>query len=207
MRRAYSLLQTKSVDEGRREIRGIASTPTVDRMGDIVEPMGARFKTPMPLLMYHDSVKPVGTVEFARPTKTGIPFIAALPDVVELGVVRDRVLEAWHSLKYKLLAAVSIGFQPLEGATEVMKNGGLRFKEWDWLELSLVAIPANPEAVVQSFKSMDASRIREALKIKDIDRQMRAASGQRPGVVFLDPSTRRVCRKEGVVYLDPKPTE
>jgi len=174
MRRAFSLLQTKSVDEGRREIRGIATTPTADRVGDVVEPLGARFKTPMSLLLYHDSLKPVGTVDFAKPTKDGIPFVASLPDVVEPGVVRERVLEAWHSLKYKLIGAVSIGFKPIEGKTELMKSGGLRFKEWEWLELSLVAIPANPEAVIQSFKSMDANRIRKAL---NMDQRQSAASG------------------------------
>lgn len=41
-------------------ITGTASTPTTDRMGDVVEPMGAKFKTPMPLLWQHESDKPVG---------------------------------------------------------------------------------------------------------------------------------------------------
>jgi hypothetical protein len=109
LKRAYSLLTVKEVDEGKRVIRGTASTPTVDRVGDVLEPLGARFATPMPLLLYHNSQKPVGTVDFAKPTKTGIPFVASLPDVVEPGVIQDRVNEAWHSLKYKLIAAVSVG--------------------------------------------------------------------------------------------------
>src|SRR5688572_5209983 len=41
--RAWSTLTVKSVDTERREIEGIASTPSVDRVGDIVEPMGAKF--------------------------------------------------------------------------------------------------------------------------------------------------------------------
>ena len=112
MRRAFSLLTVKSVDEEQRVITGMASTPTVDRQGDIVDPMGARFKTPMPLLLYHDSERPVGTVDFAKPTKDGIPFRASLPNISEPGTLRERVNEAWHSIKYKLLAAVSVGFQP-----------------------------------------------------------------------------------------------
>src|SRR5688572_936963 len=48
--RAWSTLTVKSVDSERREIEGIASTPSVDRVGDIVEPMGAKFTLPMPLL-------------------------------------------------------------------------------------------------------------------------------------------------------------
>lgn len=39
--RSYSLLTVKSVDEEAREITGIATTPSADAYGDIVEP-GAR---------------------------------------------------------------------------------------------------------------------------------------------------------------------
>lgn len=190
--KAYSLLTVKSIDEEKRIITGIASTPTADRVKDIVEPMGAKFKVPMPLLLYHNGTLPVGTVDFAKPTKEGIPFRASLPNVKEEGTVRERVNEAWHSLKYKLLAAVSIGFNPLEGGVELMKNGGLRFKAWEWMELSLVSVPANPDAVILGFKSMDSDGIHKALgtspsddkertelinKIKSADAALLAALG------------------------------
>lgn len=157
MNRAYAILDVKAVaDDGEFvTVTGIASTPTTDRMGDIVEPMGSRFKTPMPLLWQHDAHKPVGHVTFAKPTKTGIPFTAKIPQIKEAGVLKDRVDEAIHSLKYRLVAAVSIGFAPVANAIERMKDGGLRFLEWDWLELSLVTIPANPEAVITGVKSFD----------------------------------------------------
>ena len=60
-RRAYSFLDIKSVNEEKRIIRGIATTPAVDRVGDVVEPMGVRFKNPMPFLWQHDATKPIGT--------------------------------------------------------------------------------------------------------------------------------------------------
>jgi hypothetical protein len=43
MDRAYSILDVKEMTEGDEfvTITGIASTPTPDRMGDVVEPMGA----------------------------------------------------------------------------------------------------------------------------------------------------------------------
>ena len=161
-RKAFSVLEVKAVDDEQREITGIASTPSVDRMGDIVEPMGAKFKTPMPLLLYHNSEKPVGNVTFAKPTKFGIPFRASLPKVSEPGTIKDRVDEAWHSLKYKLLGAVSIGFSAEKGGYEPLKDGGIRFTSWNWLELSLVAIPAQPDAVITGIKSFD-SELRAAL--------------------------------------------
>lgn len=160
LHRAYSLLNVKGgVTEAADQwcIEGIASTPTPDRMGDVVEPLGARFKTPMPLLWQHNAQKPVGRVEFARPTKTGIPYSAALPKVTEAGALKDRIDEAVQSIKYRLVAAVSIGFSPLEGGFEVMKAGGLRFLEWEWLELSLVTIPANADASITSIKAADFS--------------------------------------------------
>lgn len=153
--KAFSILNVKAVDEEQRVITGVASTPKVDRVGDSVDPMGAKFQTPMPLLLYHDSTLPVGNVTFAKPNKSGIPFTARLPKVSEPGVVKDRVDEAWHSLKYKLIGAVSIGFNAVEAGVERLKDGGLRFNEWEWLELSLVSIPANPDAVITGVKAID----------------------------------------------------
>jgi hypothetical protein len=62
MDRAYSLLEVKGIaeDSDYVTITGIASTPTTDKMGDIVEPMGAKFVTPMPLLWQHRHAEPVG---------------------------------------------------------------------------------------------------------------------------------------------------
>lgn len=60
--RAWSTFEIKSVDEEQRIVTGIATTPATDRMGDIVESMGAEFKLPLPLLWQHDSDSPVGTV-------------------------------------------------------------------------------------------------------------------------------------------------
>lgn len=161
MERAYSVLSVKEfAEEGEFvTITGVASTPTPDRVGDVVEPMGAQFKTPMPLLWQHRHSEPVGHVTFAKPTEKGIPFEARIPRVKEAGRLKDRVDEAIHSLKYELVSAVSIGFSAIDGAVERMKTGGLRFKEWEWLELSLVTIPANSEAVISAVKSIDRQHL------------------------------------------------
>ena len=58
--RAYALLTVKAHDQARRTITGLASTPTPDRGGDIIEPLGATFATPLPLLLHHDRQRPVG---------------------------------------------------------------------------------------------------------------------------------------------------
>lgn len=152
---AYTVLETKDYDEDGDTVRikGLASTPTPDRMRDVVEPMGAKFKTPMPLMWMHDHSKPVGLMTFAKPEKKGIPFEAEIPRVKEEGTLKTRIDEALHSLKYKLVSAVSIGFRPLEYS--FMDDGGVHFTEWEWLELSLVTIPAQPDAVIELVKSID----------------------------------------------------
>ena len=159
--RAYSILTTKMMDEDddKMTIKGIASTPTPDRSRDIIEPMGAKFTTPMPLLWQHKHDMPIGSVTFAKPRKSGIPFTAEIPIIKEAGKLKERIDEAIQSIKYKLVAAVSIGFRPVEGEYEYMDNGGIRFKEWEWYELSVVTIPANSEAVMTAIKSADQKHL------------------------------------------------
>lgn len=154
MNRAYAFLNVKSVDGEKRLITGTATTPTPDRMGDIVEPLGVQFKNPLPLLLYHNSQKPVGWVKFQKPTKDGIAFEAQLPTVDEPGTVRDRIEEAWTSIKSGLLAGVSIGFRAIEESYN-KETGGFRFLKSEVLELSLVAIPAQPDARIETIKSLD----------------------------------------------------
>ncbi len=154
MNRAYSILEIKAVKEDERVIEGIASTPTPDRVGDIVEPLGAQFRLPMPLLWQHRSSEPVGNVTFAKPNKDGIPFKAKIEQTQEPGRLKDRLDEAWQSVKLGLVRAVSIGFTI--NAYEILKEGGWRINEWEWLELSLVTIPANADATITTIRSIDA---------------------------------------------------
>src|SRR5215471_393273 len=154
LQRAYAVLHVKGVEDERRLITGIASTPQPDRMGDIVEPLGITFTNPLPLLLYHNTQKPVGSVTFDPPTAAGLTFTATLPKVHEAGVVHDRIEEAWQSLKAGLLAGVSIGFRAIEEAWN-KETQGFHFLKTEVLELSLVAIPANAGATVQMIKALD----------------------------------------------------
>jgi len=155
MNRAYSILQIKSVDDDARVITGMATTPAPDRVGDIVEPLGVTFKNPMPLLHQHRTDEPVGTVRFDKPTAKGVTFEARLPKIAEPGPLKDRIDTAWGEVKAGLVRAVSIGFRALENGFELMKNGGLRFTDVEVMELSLVTIPANFEATIQTIKQFD----------------------------------------------------
>jgi hypothetical protein len=91
-----------AVSKDQRIIEGIASTPTADRLGDIVESMGAKYSIPMPLLWQHKHDQPVGNVEFARPTKDGIPFKARIAKIDEPGELQNRTDMAWQSVRNNL---------------------------------------------------------------------------------------------------------
>lgn len=184
--RAYSLLEIKAVNEEERIIEGIASTPSTDRMGDIVNPLGAKFNLPLPLLWQHQHDKPVGHVVEAEATAAGIKFKAKLAKTEEHGQLKDLLDFAWQSIKMKLVAAVSIGFSPIKYA--FLKEGGIEFDEWDWYELSAVTIPAQAEATITTVKSIDAG-LRKAAGRPDPEipqREAPAATGKEARVVKLD---------------------
>jgi HK97 family phage major capsid protein/HK97 family phage prohead protease len=172
MDRAYSVLDIRSVQEDARIIEGIASTPTPDRLGDVIDPMGAVFAVPMPLLWQHDATQPIGEVTFAKATKAGIPFRAQLARVDDPGQLQDRLNEAWQSIKIGLVKAVSIGFRALKYS--FMDSGGIEFSEWEWLELSAVTIPANAEATINQIRSLD-QQVRAATGRSELESSSRPA--------------------------------
>lgn len=152
MEKSFSSIEIKSVQDEKREITGWASTPAVDRVKDIVEPLGLTFQPEAPLLLNHDHAQPVGTVRFGAPTPKGLPFTAKIAKETEPGIIKNRTDEAWHSVKNGLIKGVSIGFMP--EASSPLPNGGTRFTKASVHELSLVAVPANPEAVITNFKGI-----------------------------------------------------
>ncbi|WP_370679385.1 phage major capsid protein [Comamonas sp. GB3 AK4-5] len=151
----YGAVVLKSADEDAREITGIASTIGTDRDGDIVDPAGAEFRLPLPLLWMHDREQPVGQVIAATVTATGIEIRAKLakPTADMPSQMAARLEEAWQSIKAGLVRGLSVGYQyRMEDCTQ-LGTGGLLVRAWDWQELSVVPIPANQDASITSIKS------------------------------------------------------
>lgn len=143
--RLSSNLVIKSFDESEGIIRGIASTPQIDKVGHVIEPMGATFTLPIPLLHEHDRKNVVGTVFEAVATPAGIEFAARVAKDVS-----DQIAEVWRRVNAGLIKFVSVGFRQIE--SEQIK-GGTRFTKWAWEELSLTTIPANSQAEILSIKA------------------------------------------------------
>lgn len=191
MNRAYSFLETKAVNEDSRTFQGWATTPQTDRDGDEVDPMGVKFKNPLVLLWQHDHNKPVGSVEFGTPEKRGVPFTATIAKVLEPGILKDRVDEAWQSVKAGLIRAVSIGFLPLK-SEPIKGTRGRKFHEIEAFELSLVSVPAQAGAVITNIKSFDVG--------------LPAATGTK-AVPVVRLSTAGASAQKPVVKTIPKPEE
>lgn len=155
MKLAYSLLNVKAFNEDQWTLEGIATTPTPDRVDDVVEPKGAQFTLPVPFLWQHDKQQPIGQVTDAVVTDAGIQVKVQLtkPDQVESEELKKRLQLAWDSIKTGLVRGFSIGFVPIEIA-DIQGTWGYRFIKWDWSELSAVTIPANQEATITGIKSL-----------------------------------------------------
>lgn len=190
--RAYSRFTVKTVDEEQRIIEGIATTPSTDRMGDIVEPLGAEYILPIPFLWQHDSAQPIGQVTSAKASSTGISVTVQIAKIDEPGTLKDRIDEAWQSIKAGLVRGMSIGFSPVEYSI-IEETYGYRFIKWLWLELSAVTIPANADASISAIKRLDT----------------RAAIGTKRAPVLLMHSTpgasgTNTTAKRGPVQLIPR---
>lgn len=174
LERAFSVLDVRGIDQDSRILRGVATTPTTDRLGDIIEPLGIVFKNPLSFLWQHKHDQPIGTVEFDTPTAEGINFKATVAQSDEPGTLKDRLDEAWQTIRLGLVRAVSIGFMPLEYS--FMDDGGMRFIKTEVYELSAVTIPANADAVISVIRSID-SEFRQIEKVAEIPRGAPAARG------------------------------
>ena len=197
--RAYSSIDIKADDEtaGKRLFKGIASTPSTDRAGDIVEPKGAEFQLPIPLLWQHIASQPIGWVTSATVKDTGIEVVVEAASISEPGKLKDRLDEAWQSLKAKLVRGLSIGFKAIE-SSRIEDSYSYRYIKWQWLELSAVTIPANADCSITAIKSADQALLRSigARRIVRLDSSP-ALAGISPGASGQHTTARR----KGVVYL------
>lgn len=140
----------KFVGGGKRVIRGIASTPSTDRMGDIVEPLGGTWKLPLPLLWNHHHDHPIGWVRSAKASRAGIEIEAEFAEGI------GKADEVWRMVELGLLDSFSIGFRTL--AVEPIATG-VRFTSWELYEVSVVTVPANADAKIRRSQSGSTSSL------------------------------------------------
>ena len=155
-------LQIKSVNDNAGTFKGLASTWTLDRLNDVIVP-GAFTKTlqewnargaNVPLLWNHDQGEPIGAIVTATETAEGLEVEGQL--ALDVGNAKRA-----YSLAKTGALAMSIGYGIPAGGYE-MKSGVRHIKQIELAEISLVAVPANPGAILREVKSVkDCNTIRE----------------------------------------------
>lgn len=132
------------------EFSGVAATWEVDRDGErfargafakSLADWQARGAYP-PLLWQHDKTEPVGAVISAAETDAGLEVTGRLALGTSTGRRAHELLKTGPGT-----LALSVGFAPKR------ESGGV-FSEVDWVELSLVSVPAQPGAVVTAVKAL-----------------------------------------------------
>lgn len=178
MQHASFSLQIKSLaDTG--VIEGVASDPTVDSYGESVAPGAfalslaeyqALGRAPA-MLLHHDTHRPIGKWTDLEERDSGLLVRGRL--TMEATDARD----AYALLKDGALSGLSIGYwvkKKKEGA-----NGVTILQELDLVEISLVTLPANPNARISAVKAITGARdIADLLREAGISgRRAKAAAG------------------------------
>lgn len=138
------------------EIVGIASTAKEDRQGESIKQEGwdlKNFKKNPVLLASHQYQEfPIGKVTNVRVQDGNLTFKAIFSEATQ------KAKEAYQLVQEGILNTFSVGFIPREYDA---KNASIITKA-ELLEISLVAVPANPEAVVIA-KTMEKNDLVKSL--------------------------------------------
>lgn len=133
----------------------VMSDGSVDRVGDVIEPAGWQLdefqKNPVALFS-HMSSSPIGVWENVR--VEGGKLLGRLK--LAAHGTSERVDEIISLVQQGVLRAVSVGFRPIVQEPIPGSSGGIRFLQSELLEASLVAVPANANAL-QLAKSLNIS--------------------------------------------------
>lgn len=179
------------VVEEDRTARFIASDATVDRYGDIVEPKGwdlANFRRNPIFLWMHSQYQPIGTVK-----KIGLEDGALIATVRFYDPGDSKIADdLWRLVKKKKLRAVSVGFTVKSAddyeyiRDESDRVTGIRYLRQELLELSLVSVPANPNALqVARAAGLPDELIRQALPLDASIQEQHIAMRRRASALRL----------------------
>lgn len=133
----------------------VLSDETPDRMGDVIRIDGWQLdnfrKNPI-ALFGHRADFPIGTWSRLRVEDGALRGLLTLAPQG----TSSRIDEIRRLIEANILRAVSVGFRPIESRPRGADAPGVLFERQELVEASLVAIPANPNAIVAA-KSLGIS--------------------------------------------------
>ena len=155
-----STFKSHTDEDGSVMIRGMASTHDFDRAGDSISADawtkgGLKNFEKNPIILFnHDYNRPIGRATGLKTTENGLELTAkiskAAKDVTEL--VKDGVLGAF-----------SVGFR-VKDADYLEETDGLKIKDAELFEVSVVSVPCNQSATFSLAKSFDSMEEYENFK-------------------------------------------
>ena len=147
------IFETKVIDEQNRIIEMIGSTEDYDRIGDRMFMTGVvlnnYLKNPIILPNHNYGSQAIGKAIDVKVSGSKLVFKIQFADT-ELG------REWFYLYANKFMNASSIGFIGLEYKPN--DHGGYDFIKWELLELSLVTVPCNPNAIQRAFENKKISK-------------------------------------------------
>ena len=161
------IFQTKAEELEERTVRFKISSEVVDRDGDILIAKGCDFtnfaKNPQFLNFHNYHEFPLGIPKNWGVEGNAVYCDVYFPTINELSSNPAEASEkaklvdfTYHCYKTGMLNAVSVGFIAKD-ADPNKETGGFIIKDWELLEFSAVAVPANQDAIAQAVKSFGES--------------------------------------------------
>ena len=161
-------------------VSGVASTNDIDLVRDIVE-VGAfkesiekqmRSSKPFfPLKAEHRTV--IGKIFELNQTSDGLAIKAQMEIADEGSSIRHATAdETYLNVKSGTQDSFSVGFRIIDEKMEVKDGRAIyRITKADLKEVSVVANPANPEAVIESIKSLEDEYVKKHGPVEDDEKQ------------------------------------
>jgi len=157
------IFNTKAEELDERTVRFKISSEVVDRDGDTLIAKGCDFtnfaKNPQFLSFHNYHEYPLGIPKNWGVEGDSVYCDVYFPTVEELSTDPEQASEkaklvdfTYHCYQTGMLNAVSVGFIAKETEPDT-KTGGFIVKNWELLEFSAVAVPANQDAIAQAVKS------------------------------------------------------
>ena len=142
-------------DDGSINIRGLASTNSLDRAGDVINhdawtKSGGLdgFKQNPVILFNHNYDRPIGRATSMEVSKEGLELGAKISK--SAGDVRNLIKDG-------VLGAFSVGFR-VKDAEYNEETDGFEIKDAELFEVSVVSVPANQTAMFSLAKSFDSMK-------------------------------------------------
>ena len=147
-------------EDGSVEIKGLASTNSQDRAGDVIEVEawtkgGVDNYLENPIVLYnHNHDQPIGRAKAVRTVDNGLEFTAKISKAA--GQITELIKDG-------VLGAFSVGFR-VKDADHIPDTGGLRIKDAELFEVSVVSVPCNQGAMFSLSKGFDSMEDYEEFK-------------------------------------------